>query len=370
MLHAHWTSRLADTVLSTDDHRRIRLRQFFFSVAVYLFSAIAMTLGVLSSLLPGVSLGGWWLLVASTQMAFYALLRSGWSERLADPSLTEAQIVVGLLTVLWGYLVCGPLRSAALFPMMLILTFGAFSLTGWRMVALTAFGLVGLAVSIVLLHQWHPGVHDLHVDIANMLGVSIMLPACSVISTRLSVLRTKLQGQRAELAQALADVQRLATRDDLTGLVNRRFLLDLLAQEMPRSDRSGQYLCIALLDIDHFKRVNDTHGHAAGDAVLRAFANEALGAIRASDSLARWGGEEFLLMLPATDLEAALHSVERLRQRIAALPMETGGATLHVTVSIGLVQRVAQEAAADAIARADQALYAAKTQGRNRVVVA
>ena len=364
------TARLIDTVLSMDSHRRIRLTQFLFSVMVYILSGVLLVIGARAALLSGHWLIGWWMFMATGQALFYAMLRSGWSERYADPALTEPQITFGLLTVLWGYLMCGPVRSATLFPMLLILLFGAFSLTWRRMAALTVLGLVGLSASIMVLHTWQPGVYDSNVDFSNLLAVSIMLPACSWVAARLSAIRSKLHGQRAELDRALADVQRLATRDELTGLVNRRFLTELLTRELQRRERLGQNLCLALIDIDHFKRVNDTHGHAAGDEVLRAFAGEALNSIRVADSLARWGGEEFLLLLPDTHASMALLSVDRLRERIAALRVSAAGATLQVTVSAGVVELRTNETAAEAIARADHALYLAKSQGRDRVVKA
>jgi diguanylate cyclase (GGDEF)-like protein len=362
------TTRLINTLLSTDGRRRIRLTQFFFTLLVYMLGGTVAAFGVRASLLSGPWLMGWWVFMGAGLALFYVLLRSGWSERYADPALTQAQIIFGVLAVLWGYLMCGPARSAALYPMMLILLFGAFSLTWRRMAALTAFGLAGLGASIAALHHWQPGVYDSSVDISNLLGVSIVLPACSWLAARLSAIRTKLHGQRADLARALADVQRLATRDELTGLVNRRFLTELLARELQRRERLGQNLCLALIDIDHFKRINDTHGHAAGDEVLRAFASEALHSIRVADSLARWGGEEFLLLLPDTHASMALLSVDRLRERIAALRVSAAGASLQVTVSAGVVELRTNETAAEAIARADHALYLAKSQGRDCVV--
>jgi diguanylate cyclase (GGDEF)-like protein len=125
---------------------------------------------------------------------------------------------------------------------------------------------------------------------------------------------------------------------------------------------------VAVLDIDWFKRVNDSHGHAAGDQVLRGFAQQALTAVRSTDVLARWGGEEFLLMLPDTELPAARQVLARMQAQVSALRLSVGATSLQVTFSAGLTVSRPGEPIAGAIARADQAMYAAKAAGRDRIV--
>ena len=127
--------------------------------------------------------------------------------------------------------------------------------------------------------------------------------------------------------------------------------------------------CIAILDLDHFKRVNDEHGHAAGDTVLRAFARAGHAALRATDVLARWGGEEFLVLLPDTAMPPALGGMERLRQHVAALDIAFGGSRVSVTVSIGLTGHHRAETLAQTLERADRLLYQAKAEGRDRICV-
>jgi diguanylate cyclase (GGDEF)-like protein len=129
-------------------------------------------------------------------------------------------------------------------------------------------------------------------------------------------------------------------------------------------------VCIALIDIDHFKRVNDSHGHAVGDAVLRAFADAARTALRARDVLARWGGEEFLLMLPDTEPAEAMQVLRRVAEQVAAVRVSAPGAELRVTFSGGVAARVGDEPFTDTITRADRAMYEAKSQGRDRIVQA
>ena len=162
----------------------------------------------------------------------------------------------------------------------------------------------------------------------------------------------------------------LATTDFLTGLANRREFMHRLADEEARLRRDiGACTAVLQLDIDHFKRINDEHGHAAGDAVLRQLGVLMLDEQRKIDMVGRMGGEEFAMLLPGTTLPAAAVFAERLRQRVALSPLQLGsGVNLHVTVSIGIAVMGGKLPGGDAaLIRADQALYRAKRAGRNRV---
>lgn len=166
------------------------------------------------------------------------------------------------------------------------------------------------------------------------------------------------------------ELRALAETDSLTGLANRRSFFEIagarLSQASPRAAMS-----VLMLDIDHFKRVNDRHGHAAGDEVLAEFARRAKGALRRNDVMARLGGEEFAAFLPGARAAEAEAAANRIRSAIAGEPITAVGQRLAVTVSIGVAARKAGETSAEAIvARADRALYAAKTQGRDRIVSA
>jgi diguanylate cyclase (GGDEF)-like protein len=162
-----------------------------------------------------------------------------------------------------------------------------------------------------------------------------------------------------------------ALRDKLTGLYNRHYVHEWFALELRRAQRHGRPVCALMLDIDHFKRVNDTFGHEAGDFVLQELAG-ALGRLgRKSDVVSRYGGEEFLLLLPECPLDAAIRKAERIRQEIEKLPLDYGNRPLGIiTVSIGVAAFPDHAEDPDALLRcADEALYQAKNAGRNRVVV-
>jgi diguanylate cyclase (GGDEF)-like protein/PAS domain S-box-containing protein len=169
-----------------------------------------------------------------------------------------------------------------------------------------------------------------------------------------------------------AELQRLATTDTLTGIANRRHFMQQLGQELDRVRRYGKSAALLMLDLDHFKRVNDQYGHAAGDAVLRHFVNLTQRRLRRVDVFGRIGGEEFCILLPDTDLEGASEFADHLRQQVAATACDdagTAGETIHYTVSIGIARCSEGCDSADGIlAQADRALYQAKAEGRNRMV--
>lgn len=181
----------------------------------------------------------------------------------------------------------------------------------------------------------------------------------------------RLRRLRAELQEKNAILEKLSTTDPLTGLRNRRWVADVLTLEVLRATRYGTPLSILMADLDHFKRVNDDHGHLAGDAVLVHVAKIVLEVLRGSDVAGRYGGEELIVLLPQTDLDGAVVLAERIRAGVESSPCEGGeGARYPITLSIGAAQLERGQDARRLIARADAALYEAKSSGRNRVEVA
>jgi diguanylate cyclase (GGDEF)-like protein len=215
-----------------------------------------------------------------------------------------------------------------------------------------------------------PRQYPLIIEVGHFLLVATMLPAVSLLASRLSRMRMRSRQQRVELAQALARLRENVGRDELTGLINKRHMLTLMSQEHQRCVRSGQSFCLALLDVDRFKPINEAHGYAVGDAVLSALAQEAQRQVRVSDVLARWGGEEFLLMMSDTRAPLARGGLERLQQRLAALRILHGGAAVHVTLSAGMAEHIAGESLERTLERATAALSGAKALGSGRMVVA
>jgi two-component system cell cycle response regulator len=192
---------------------------------------------------------------------------------------------------------------------------------------------------------------------------------------RIVNLQAELLSRQAELARANLDLEatrrkleQMASTDMLTGMYNRRALFERFVDAFSVSQRHGRPLSCIMLDVDHFKRVNDTYGHSAGDAVLRTVGQVMCDNIRRHDTCGRLGGEEFCVVCPETPLAGAAHLAERLRQAIAAETVKTGDVTLHITASFGVATRHPADTQLEMILdRADAMLYRAKDSGRNQV---
>jgi diguanylate cyclase (GGDEF)-like protein len=182
-------------------------------------------------------------------------------------------------------------------------------------------------------------------------------------------MRQRLKCQRAALQDALAQIRELATRDELTGLPNRRHMLDLLHEHAQRRSRGAQRFYVGIIDLDHFKTINDSHGHGAGDEALRTFAEQAEAMLRSTDAIGRWGGEEFLLILPENGQGDPAVCIERLRTALAATPACAAAPELRVAFSAGLTRFRDGEPIGQTIERADHGLYSAKEAGRGRTVL-
>ena len=193
------------------------------------------------------------------------------------------------------------------------------------------------------------------------------------LAAMLAILSVLALGYHRLVTRAESRLRELACTDPLTQLRNRRFTMEVAQHEAAVFERGGRPLAILLGDIDHFKRINDRHGHAAGDAVLCAVAQVLREGVREVDHVARWGGEEFLVLLPATDVAEALRVAERLRAAVQALPESLwpgGAAQADVTLTIGVATLRRSETVEQALVRADRALYDGKQAGRNRVLLA
>jgi len=203
------------------------------------------------------------------------------------------------------------------------------------------------------------------------MNVHSALNVASALSYVMLVLLMHATLMALVVARLLGQLQRLARRDGLTGMLNRRAMLELLDRQMRQRRRADDAFSVLMIDIDEFKAVNDRHGHEVGDRALTHFARLMTQAMRAEDRIGRFGGEEFLVLLPSCDLARALTQAERLRLAAHAAPLPIEGGSLPLSVSIGVAQwSGSAEDASRLLARADAALYRAKHQGRNQVVAA
>lgn len=358
--------RALDALLTTDRHQRIRLTMTVIAALLMLCCIAAMQLVVAAGLTRAEPVHWWTLICVTGLVVFYMLIRSGYSQRWEDPALTLFQMAYSITCAAAAYVIMGVARAAVLPILAVILFFGMFGLTPRQMLVVLFYGsaVFGLALAVV---QWSPtyGGQPLALTAVYMIMTLVVLTSCTFLNLRVLAARKR----KNELIQAVASERERAIRDELTGLHNRRFMLEMMHLEGARAQRSQQPLLIALMDLDHFKNINDTHGHAAGDLALCAFVRTVTEGMRATDFLARWGGEEFVLLMANTTVERGARLLERLRAAVQASPVElTTGASIRLTVSIGAAQlQLPQETPVGLLRRADAALYAAKAQGRNRV---
>jgi len=188
--------------------------------------------------------------------------------------------------------------------------------------------------------------------------------------TALQERATKAETEVQRLQQELDRMSEMASHDLLTGVLNRKGLLEVLEREISRADRMGIDVCLAVLDIDDFKRINDEHGHLVGDAALKHLTDVARSALRPLDSVARYGGEEFVVVLPDTQPEEAVQVITRLQRELTTQLFLQDDQRLLITFSAGVTRLHGDETTDAALARADAAMYAAKRAGKNRVVSA
>ncbi|RQO81459.1 GGDEF domain-containing protein [Acidovorax sp. FJL06] len=312
----------------------------------------------------------WWAALSVGGLAVMAaFIRSGATLQLRDPSLTLPQMAWTITSGAVAYVLAGEARGLVPSVLAMILFFGTFGLTVAEVIGIGTYALLAFACAIGAATRFRADPLG-YLDTAYALMVVIVLVGCIALNLRIHRIRARLQQQREALAQALDINRELATRDELTGLLNRRAMLDLMQLEHRRSLRSGRPLLLAQLDIDHFKPINDQHGHAMGDRALQAFAGTVRASVRDTDVLARWGGEEFVLMLCDTPLDDARELLERVRLAVEALEIPHATGTLRMSVSAGVALHMAGDTVVHTLERADQALYTAKALGRNRWVVA
>lgn len=357
---------LQTTLLGSDPDLQVRMSQGLLALALVFGCALfgwwasfdAGSSATLRWLWFGVVLGGETLLVLA--------IRTGYSLNFADPSLTMAQIVFTMVMTGAIYPLLDSMRTAVLPVFILILSFSTCQLQQRQTQLLSAAALLLLASAITVDQQLHHASHALKVDLGHFVTMVLCVYGVAILSSRMARLRRWLTQQREDLSAALVRIEELAIRDTLTGLYNRRHGEELLRQAQERIDRGDPPKAALLLDLDHFKRVNDQHGHAAGDGVLRTFAELCRLSLRATDAVIRWGGEEFLVLLSGEDAQTP---IQRLRDAVAAtrVPVDGGDGELRFSFSGGLAWMEPGDSVDRLLERADLALYSAKGMGRDRV---
>jgi diguanylate cyclase (GGDEF)-like protein len=303
--------------------------------------------------------------------SFVVLSETHVNDRFEDHYLTIFQ-VSGHVALQLGFLLAAPeIGYAFLSVLFLIFEFGALRMTPRQATIVWTLTVMGLA-PIFLLTSTPIGmpVATSIERLAAMLCYVLTIGQCAFLGLYGSSLRKMLYNRSFELKAANKRIEELAELDELTGSFNRRCIMRMLDDEIARAHRIKAPCSVALIDLDWFKRVNDAYGHPTGDEVLRTFAITVFANIRNIDKFGRYGGEEFLLLLPDTPKDAAARILDRLRAIIADLDWSAFSLGLRVTISAGVATLRADESPDTFLARADSALYAAKARGRNRIASA
>ena len=362
--------------LPKDQPRRyLRLKRFYMAIGSYVLSAtvfwslLALKPGLLSptDMIP---------LIVGTlacQIYFFWQLRFGDTEWRDDPAMSLAQIIVGMTWHLFMVIASTDLRPIFIVGYMMPMMFGILALGPAQLFVAGAYAFITYSIVVLSDFYFLPQRIDTVAEVSGLIVLFAMLSWAVLFGSYVSGLRNKLSRRNRELNEALTDIRKLSTRDDLTQAFNRRYMMDALKKEKARCDRGGGTFSVILMDLDHFKSINDQYGHLAGDRVLVTFCDRIRKTLRSMDvmdtlprsELARYGGEEFIILLPETDLAGALKCAERICSVTRKEPIED---LFNITVSAGVASYVRDEPVEALLQRADQGLYQAKDEGRDRVV--
>ena len=300
--------------------------------------------------------------------SYILLSESGFTERFKDHYFVAPQSIISMILMLAFTYIAPEVGVMFLCTLFLVFTFGSLRSTPWQTAAIWTAMALGLAGLFLLTDKPISMPTGTYLErFATMTVFILTIGRCMFLGIFSSSMRESLYKSGLALKEAYKRIEELAELDDLTGSFNRRCIMGFLDEEITRAHRTKAPCSIALIDLDWFKRINDTHGHPIGDEVLRTFAITVFANIRSVDRFGRYGGEEFLLVLPDTPDDVAMRLLERLREIIADLDWSAFSLGMRVTVSAGVATLRRDETPDTLLARADGALYQAKARGRNRI---
>ncbi len=305
-------------------------------------------------------------------VAVYLMLsETGITERFKDHYFVVPQLFASLAIMLVFTYIAPEVGVMFLCTLFLVFNFGSLRSNPRQSATLWAAMAAGLAFLFLLTDKPIGMPNGTMLErFATALMFTLTIGRCMFLGIFSSSMRHSLYQSGQKLKEAYRRIEELAELDELTGAFNRRCIMRMLEEEISRAARRNAPCSIALIDLDHFKRINDAYGHPTGDEVLRTFAITSFANIRTVDRFGRYGGEEFLLVLPDTTEQSAARMLDRLRAIIADLDWSAFSQGMRVTISAGLATLRPNETSDNFLARADSALYAAKARGRNRITSA
>ena len=312
----------------------------------------------------GITLGGG-VICAGFGLAF----ARGWNRQARDPSLTVPHLVIWSALILACGAASPEVAVLSLSAVFLVFGFAALRLTPTQMLPCWVGASVGIALVVMTAGAplTIPSATLLQAGLS-VLWITAVLGRCALLGLYGARARLRLGQRTRELADATGRLEQLAMHDPLTGVLNRGAINLALAAALEDVERGDRAVSIVMIDLDHFKRINDGFGHAVGDEVLRRFADIVAGIIRPDDRFGRYGGEEFLLLLPETAVRGESAQVAgRLLSRVLAYPWDDIAPGLAVSASFGVATARPGDTLAGLVGRADDRLYRAKREGRGRV---
>ena len=362
-----------DSLPSDVLQRRVKQRRQIQGMiaASYLIDALLLLLYAQAGTIPA-TIGPAFAVCGLVSVAGYLVLsETGFTERFRDHYCVVPQLVVSMVIMLAFTYVAPEVGVLFLCALFVVFNFGSLRSTPSQTAIVWTATALGLAGLFLLTDKPISMPHGSHLERFATTSVFVLtIGRCMFLGMFSSSMRQSLYESGLKLREAYRRIEELAELDELTGTFNRRCIMRTLGDEIARAHRSKAPCSIALIDLDWFKRVNDAYGHPIGDEVLRTFAITVFANIRNIDKFGRYGGEEFLLVLPDTPNDDAARILERLRAIIAELDWSAFSPGMQVTISAGIALLRPEESPDTFLARADNALYAAKARGRNRIVSA
>lgn len=349
-----------------DAKQAVRMRRFLLAAATYAICAALLVLAYVFKLIELESVLVLIAAMALVNVSLYFLFRTGFNLRFRDPSLTWGQTFTANIVLMYAIYSFNQGRAFGLMIFLFILTFGVFQFSTREFVTITLQILAGYALVINLLMVFKPDTVNVYLEWFQWAGLASLLPLFAVVGGRISALRQRLRRSNEELRSALGAVRQVATHDSLTGLPNRVLFNEELLHALAKVERHHRPMALFVLDLDRFKVINDTLGHAFGDRVLQEVGKRLLGCVRESDIVARLGGDEFVLLLEEFGDNANLTEVARKLLASVSDLNEIDGREIGLSVSIGICS--APDDGRDQktlFANADIAMYRAKDMGRN-----
>jgi diguanylate cyclase (GGDEF)-like protein len=349
-----------------------RRRQMLALVAgCYLIDAVILLIYAQAGTVPVTIAPSYAAIGILTVALWTALSESGFNDRFRDHYLVVPQSLASMMITVAFCYIAPEVSILFLCTLYIVVAFASLRATPRQSAICWTFLALGLAALFLLTDKPLGMPHDSGLErLATLLVFLLTIAGCMFLGIFSSALRETLYQRGLKLTEAYRRIEELAELDELTGALNRRSIMHVLDEEMARSRQAGKPCSVVLIDLDWFKRINDSHGHPTGDDVLRTFAITMFANIRGSDRFGRYGGEEFLLVLPGAPAEPAARLAERLRRIVAELEWSAFSTGLQVTFSAGVATARGDETADSLLARADRALYESKAQGRNRVTSA